>query len=136
MITHWEGMLSIEGDVVLVEDDQTLLSLMTDILEDFGALCHAFASADDALMYMLSTRRRVALVIADHGVPGQINGSELVAMVVQKWPETSTIITSGYDLDGLSMPLRTIYLQKPWSVDFLVSTIARVVQPGAPIRRG
>lgn len=135
LIANWEGLLPIVGDVVVVEDDEILRALMIDILDDIGASSQAFGSADDALMHMLSGRDKCVMVIADHGVPGQIKGTEFASMVAQKWPGTPTILTSGYELDASTVPAGVIYLQKPWSVDLLVLAIAELLQPGVPVRR-
>lgn len=52
----WEGTLPIEGKVIVIEDDPTLRSLMTDILSEIGAKSLAFESC----------RRRVDVLFAKH----------------------------------------------------------------------
>lgn len=135
MLANWEGMLPIEAPVIVVEDDDTLRAVITEILVDIGACCIAFGTADDALMHMLSTPNDHALVVADHGVPGQIKGAEFLSMVAQRWPGLPSILTSGYELEGAIVPEGAVYLQKPWSMDVLVSAIAELIQPGVPVRR-
>jgi FixJ family two-component response regulator len=70
-------MSPIEGTITVVADDDTLRTVMTEILMDIGARCTAFVSADDALIHMLSTSDKDSLVVADQGVPGQIKGASL-----------------------------------------------------------
>lgn len=135
VIAAWEGILPINGRVIVVEDDQTLRMLMTEILADLGASSLAFNTADDALMHMLSSSDECVLVVADHGVPGQIQGAEFVAMVAEKWPQTAAILTSGYELDASAVPTGAVYLQKPWSIDLLIIALAELLQPGVPVRR-
>ena len=55
MNVNWEGMLPIEGTLIVVEDDPTLRTLMTDILVEIGTQSLAFATADDAMTYFLQT---------------------------------------------------------------------------------
>ena len=135
MIAAWQGMLPITGDVVIVEDDPILRPLMGDILKDLRIESLAFETADDALMHALNQHGRCGLLIADHSVPGQIQGTELATMFRSKWPEIPIIVTSGYELETATLPDGVAYLQKPWSVDTLISTIAAVVQPGVPVSR-
>lgn len=135
MKVDWEGILPIVGQVIVVEDDATLQSLMVSILTEIGAEFVAFTTADDALTYLLQTNQRCCLVIADHGVPGQIQGTELIEMVNAKWPVIPAILTSGYLLDPSIVPLGTIYLHKPWSLDSLIIAITTLLQPAHPIWR-
>ena len=37
MNVNWEGLLPIRGEVIVIEDDPTLQSLMTDIMDEIGA---------------------------------------------------------------------------------------------------
>ena len=48
MQVNWEGLQSIQGEVVIVEDNPTLRSLMGDIVEEIGAKAAVFDMADDA----------------------------------------------------------------------------------------
>lgn len=135
MNVNWEGILPIQGEVVVVEDDPTLRSLMVDIVAEIGAKALAFETADDALTHLLQAHEQCRLVIADHGVPGQIQGIEFIEMVRSRWPTIAAILTSGYLLDPETVPASTIYLHKPWSLDDLVIAVASLLQPDSPIRR-
>lgn len=135
MNVNWEGILPIQGEVVIVEDDPTLRSLMVDIVAEIGAKALAFETADDALTHLLQAHEQCRLVIADHGVPGQIQGIEFIEMVRSRWPTIAAILTSGYLIDPETVPASTIYLHKPWSLDDLVIAVASLLQPDSPIRR-
>lgn len=135
MNVNWEGILPIHGEIIVIEDDPTLRTLMVDIVEEIGAKALSFETADDALTYLLQAQGQCSLVIADHGVPGQIQGTEFIEMVRGKWPAISAILTSGYLIDPATVPPSTIYLHKPWSLDDLVIAVASLLQPGSPIRK-
>lgn len=128
-------MLPIDGTVVVIEDDPTLRSLMTDILSEVGAKTLTFVTADDALTHLLESRVPCPLVIVDQGLPGQIQGIEFIELVQSKWPTTGSILTSGYLIDATQVPTSTIYLHKPWSLDDLVIAVATVLQPDHPISK-
>lgn len=135
MNVNWEGLLPIQGEIVVVEDDPTLRLLMVDIVSEIGATVRQFDSADDALTYLLQSHEKCRMVIADHGVPGQIQGTEFIEMVRGRWPSIEAILTSGYALDLTTIHSATIYLHKPWSLDELVISVAALLQPGRPLRK-
>jgi DNA-binding NtrC family response regulator len=126
-------MLPIEGTVIVVEDDLTLRALMTDILFEIGAQSLAFETADDALTYMLQTPFHCPLVIVDQALPGQIQGMEFIEIIQSRRPWIGSILTSGYLIDPSDLPVHTIYLHKPWSLDDLVISVTTALQPGVPI---
>ncbi|WP_277963969.1 response regulator [Pseudomonas sp. RIT-To-2] len=135
MDIQWQELQPIQGDVIVIEDDPILRELMVDIIEQLNARCVAFDNADDALIYMLKPDNPFALLIADHGVPGTIQGMELSTMVHQRWPDVGIILTSGYLLDVSALAPNIVYLLKPWSLDGLVTTIAGLVQPGVALHK-
>ncbi|WP_028624426.1 response regulator [Pseudomonas sp. Ant30-3] len=135
MNVNWEGILPIEGEIIIVEDDPTLRSLMVDIVEEIGAKATAFDTADEALTYLLHAHQQCRLVIADHGVPGQVQGTEFIQMVRGQWPDIAAILTSGYLLDPQTLPASTLYLHKPWSLDDLVLAVTQLLQPDKPVHK-
>ena len=135
MDLEWEKLSPITGWAVVVEDDPTLRTLMVDILSEIGLHSLDFETADDALVYLLTMPDGCPLVIADHGLPGQLQGAEFIEMVKAKWPSTATILTSGYALDPSIVPSATTYLDKPWSLNDLVMAVANLLQPGQPLTK-
>lgn len=106
---------------------------MEEIVSEVGGKAISFKTADNALTYLLQTHEQCRLVIADHGVPGQIQGIEFIEMVSGRWPSIAAILTSGYLIDPESVPDSSIYLHKPWSLDDLVITMATLLKPGIAI---
>ncbi|WP_350647205.1 response regulator [Pseudomonas sp. HY13-MNA-CIBAN-0226] len=135
MNVNWDGILPVQGEIIVVEDDPTLRSLMIDIVAELGAKSVAFETADDALTYLLQAHDQCRLVIADHRVPGQVKGIEFIEMVRGKWPSIEAILTSRYQIEPEKIPAGTSYLHKPWSLDDLVIAVASLLQPEAPISK-
>ncbi|PRW86060.1 response regulator [Pseudomonas simiae] len=129
MKLNLESLPPIQGEVIVIEDDATLRSLMKDIVAELGASALVFETADDALTYLLQAHGQCRLVIADHGVPGQIQGTEFIEMIKGRWPSISAILTSGYLIDPATIPATAIYLHKPWSMEDLLSAISFLLQP-------
>ncbi|WP_072432337.1 MULTISPECIES: response regulator [unclassified Pseudomonas] len=135
MNVDWEGMLPIDGVVIVIEDDPTLRSLMASIVDEMGAQTRAFDTADDALTFLLQNSEPCPLVIVDQGLPGQIQGIEFIEMVQSRWTGIASILMSGYSINPTDVPPKTVYLHKPWSLDDLVVAIATLLQPGNPISK-
>lgn len=135
MIANWEGMRRIDGEILIIEDDPTLRRITQHIVEELGAEAVTFESADDALVYLLQSSKHCCLVIADYGVPGQLNGMELILLVREKWPFVKTLLMSGYELLPATVSAPTVYLQKPWTINELLVSIADLLQPDFPIQK-
>jgi DNA-binding NtrC family response regulator len=125
-----EELCPVAGQVIILEDDPTLRMLMVEMLAEIGVDSAAFQTADDALVHLFETHEICPLVIADHGLPGQIQGAEFIEIVREKWPSIASILTSGSELEPATVPSSTIYLQKPWSMDSLNDVVASLLQPG------
>lgn len=80
----------------------------------------------------LASDTRCALIIADHGLPGQVQGAELAELVRGRWPEMPVVITCGWTDTFIGLPATTHFLAKPWSLEGLVMAVANVLQPGVP----
>lgn len=98
--------------------------LMVEILKGIRAKCVLFQKADDALMHVLDSHGHCGLLITDHGVQGQIQGAELAEMFRTKWPKIPVILTSGYELEPVTLAPRVVFLQKTWHIDGLIHAIA------------
>lgn len=131
----WGKLSMVVGWAIVVEDDPAVRKLIVDILNEIGLLSLDFDSADDALNYLRCMPDGCPLVIADQVLPGQLQGAEFIKLVKAKWPETSTILTSGYELDASIVPYSTTYLAKPWSTDDLVRAVANLLQPDRPLKK-
>lgn len=132
MHEEWEKLPPIEGRVIVVEDDPLLRLLTVEILSEMGMRCLAFSTADDALTHVLGMSDSCPLVIADQGLPGELQGADFIELINEKWPTTATILTSGYALDPSMVPSSTIYLDKPWSMNDLMMAVAKLLRPGDP----
>ncbi len=135
MNIEWEKLSSVSGLGIVVEDDPILRVLMVEILAEIGLHSLDFETADDALIYLMSRSNDCSLVIADHGLPGQLQGAEFIALMKTKWPSIATILTSGYALDVSTVSPSTTYLPKPWSMEDLVMAVANQLQPGRSLKK-
>lgn len=126
------GLPSHLRGIVVVEDDPVLRMLLTEIVVESGAECHAFSTGDDAKDFLMAGHRCDALIV-DHGLPGETRGADLVIMVNEFWPHVRCVLTSGYDLAELELPGNIVYLPKPWS---LASLLGSLVASGGKSKEG
>ncbi|QHG65186.1 response regulator [Pseudomonas putida] len=120
-----EGLSLLGKTVVVVEDDETLRSLLVDILIELGAECDSFSNSEDALIHLMALKGECSLVVVDHGVPGNIKGMEFISMAHERWPGLPAILTSGYQLDASEVTPPVSFLFKPWSIDELADAIGQ-----------
>lgn len=81
-----------DGNLLVVDDDAFMLSLLADVLADARYRLLAARSAGEALA--LLARRRVQVVLSDQNMPG-LKGTELLALVRGLYPACARLILSG-----------------------------------------
>jgi DNA-binding NtrC family response regulator len=120
-------LLPITGHVIVIEDEPVLRMLLEETLAEIGFSSATFDNAASALTHLISIKGECALIIADQGLPGGIQGSEFIRLAKEQWPSIPSILTSGYLIDEQVIPASTIYLHKPYTLDQLETTIATVL---------
>jgi len=116
--------------ILVVDDDTTLRDILCEFLktQDFEAI--PAASAEEGLA--LIEANNMDAVISDENMPG-MSGSEFLAIVRQKYPDTIRIILTGHA--SLETAIRAInegeiyrFFTKPCSVVDLAITLRRALQ--------
>ena len=85
----------LRGSVLLVEDDDEVASLVTEMLGELGYRVTRAASARGALG-ALADDRAVDLVFSDVLMPGAMNGMDLAREVRRRRPHMPILLTTGY----------------------------------------
>ena len=111
--------------VVVVDDDQLVLTNTKAMLEDFGHTVIDAISGPAALEIIRKTPH-VDLVITDQAMP-QMTGMQLAAAIRVDWPNLPILLVSGY----AELPSKTAFelpkLAKPFSLDDLEDAVARTI---------
>lgn len=122
--------------VLYVDDEPTLVFLITRALEKLGVASQGFASADEALAAFQREPHAFTLVLTDFTMPGGMSGLELAQAVLAIRPDTAVVIASGH-IDpadarrAADLGVRTV-IQKPAKVAEMaerVSALLRELQP-------
>lgn len=116
--------------ILVVEDEEIILGLITDVLEMYGYKVRAFSDADTAWEFVRSQDSAPRLLITDLRMPGEIDGVELVKRVQQMRPQTPILVASGYHGDsGLLNDTSVYWLPKPFSIDQLHTICEKLAPP-------
>jgi PAS domain S-box-containing protein len=115
--------------IVLIDDDETIRSLVCESLEDAGYAMTACATPSDALARVQEQRPDV--VISDVVMP-EMNGWELSRAVDRLHPGVRLILVSGYSAEGMppdiaKRPLTT-FIAKPFTPSKLISAVQALLE--------
>jgi signal transduction histidine kinase/CheY-like chemotaxis protein len=116
-----------KGCVLLVEDEDEVAALVSEMLKELGYAVTRVASADAALG-ALANGRDIDVVFSDVMMPGGMNGLELTREIRRRRPALPVLLTSGYadvvkrdaQAEGIAL------LPKPYQLADLAAAIERV----------
>ncbi len=121
--------------VLLVEDEERVREIATEVLERCGYKVLSEGSAEGALARAAAHPGRIELLLTDVVLPG-MNGRELATQLRAVRPEARVLYTSGYTdelaiLNGLTGP-GTLFLAKPYDPTALVRSVRDVLNAQLP----
>jgi PAS domain S-box-containing protein len=108
-----------KGRLLLVDDEQSVRTVTTDMLTELGYGVVEAKSAEEALI-VLNHNSHIEGIITDHLMPG-MTGIDLAYAVRAKWPKIPVLILSGYaeaQRNAFDMPL----LAKPCRLSDLAAS--------------
>lgn len=122
--------------ILLVEDESIVREVTSQVLELAGYRVLQSSGAEEALRLAKEHQGRIGLLLTDVIMPG-MNGAELAQLLQALQPDLITVFMSGYaENDAISNMRRrsVIHIQKPFTVDVLLSRIAEAL--GTGVRTG
>lgn len=114
------------AQLLIVDDEPTLLSLLRRYLERQGHQLETCGSAEEALPIFAKDPAGFDLVITDLTLPGA-SGAELIAQLRALNPTVPALIASGFPYEPQLPGVE--FLQKPFLPQMLAEHIARLVKP-------
>jgi CheY-like chemotaxis protein len=123
---------SAHGRILLVEDDDEVAALVSEMLVELGYEVTRTASGAAALG-ALADGRTVDLVFSDIMMPGGMNGVELAREIRRRRSDIPVLLTSGYseaavheaELAGIQI------LSKPYHIEELAAALSAMTsEPG------
>lgn len=111
------------GTILVVDDEESIRSLVKRVLERRGHRVIACQTAAEAL----AEPGPFDLLLVDLVLP-EVNGRELADALRARWPSLPIILMSGYlAQDGLVPEPPAIFLQKPMLPSVVVETVERML---------
>jgi PAS domain S-box-containing protein len=115
---------ALAGSILLVEDDDEVAALVSEMLRELGYFVTRVASAQAALG-ALADDRPIDLVFSDVMMPGQMNGVDLAREVKRRRPQIGIVLTTGFagaalehvDIDNVGL------LFKPYELSTLEAAL-------------
>lgn len=119
------------ANVLLVDDEELIITLSQRALERFGYAVEAFADPQEALDAFAIRPAHFDVVVTDQTMPG-MTGMELLARIRRVRPEIPVILCTGYsemlDEDSAKQMGVDVFLSKPIPIRGLVTAIESVLE--------
>jgi DNA-binding NtrC family response regulator len=136
VVTEAPGVTETPTRILYVDDEPTLVFLITRALQKLGIAADGFASAEEALAAFGRAPQSFSLVLTDFTMPGSMSGLELAQAVLAIRPDIAVVIASG-GIDpaearrAADVGVRTV-IQKPAKVADMAQLISGLVRDLAP----
>lgn len=117
--------------ILLVEDNETVRLMTSELLGDFGYTVYCAEQPDQALEMLKEIRDKIDLVITDVVMP-VMNGQQFFERVTVEYPEIDKVLyMSGYTnniiLTDANLENGLHFLQKPFTVDALMTKVKELL---------
>jgi PAS domain S-box-containing protein len=113
--------------VLIVDDRGDVLAALARALADAGITVEQSGSAKQALVRLAELDGAVDVVLSDIAMPGR-SGYELAADVRARWPRLPVVLMSGNPPGGDAPPEVAAFLDKPFTLTDVLTTLDRVVK--------
>lgn len=124
------------GEVVLViEDEPVVRTLIVDVLGELGYTALEAGEGETGLK-ILQSGSQVDLVVSDIGLPGALNGMQVIEAARSLRPELKVLFMTGYAQNatlaaGFLQPGMAL-ITKPFEMDVLANRIRDIIEGPAP----
>ena len=113
--------------IILLEDDATLRSLLSEGLKEAGYAIHEVSTGSGAQATLAAVAGR-AILVADRGIEGNVgglNGFQVAAEALELYPDLKVIYITGTHIAVRRRPLgpRERALLKPFAITQLLSSV-------------
>ena len=118
--------------VLIVDDEQTVRMLVTDVLEELGYIAIDAVDGKSGLQ-ILESKRQIDLLITDVGLPGGMNGRQLADAGTTLRPDLKVLFITGYAENAVigdgHLKRGMHVLTKPFGMEALANRIESILNP-------
>lgn len=128
----YESTSTLSGKhILLIDDEELVLSLVTEFLEFEGAKVHAYSDGHEALTFFQTGLREIDVVVLDMIMP-KMHGRDVLVGLRKLAPNLPIIVCSGYsdpaDMEALKESGDTTsFVSKPYQLHHLAKTLEDVM---------
>jgi len=119
-----------DGTVLLVDDEQLIIDVGTEILKSLGYEVLTARSGKEALDIYSNNRDRIDIVLLDLVMPG-MSGGDTFAGLKEMNPDVRVLLSSGYSINGQASFLLKKgcngFIQKPYNMKDLSQKIHEIL---------
>ena len=118
--------------ILLVEDESMVREITGEVLSHAGYRVLETSNAREALQVASQHQGRIDLLLTDIVMP-EMNGADLAHRMLNQQPDLATLFMSGYaehDVLRHANLSTAIHIQKPFTVDLLLSRVAEALNNG------
>jgi CheY-like chemotaxis protein len=113
--------------VLVVEDEELVRALITEVLRDEGFEVMEAEHAEAAVGVPLTHAPRIHVLFTDVQMPGTMDGLALAHHASKQWPWIGLLIASGQPrLDRESLPKMSRFLAKPYNQHHVIGHIRQL----------
>jgi len=119
------------GNILIMDDDEMIQDLTTEMLESFGYTVDCAVDGNEAIEKYVSAEKSgnpFDVVIMDLTIPGGMGGKEAVKELLAINPKIKAIVSSGYSTDPIMAKYKdygfTGRLSKPFQMDELQKVLS------------
>jgi PAS domain S-box-containing protein len=124
------GVVQGRGMVLLVDDEQVILEVGTELLKELGYDVLVCRSGAEAVEVFSENRKRISLVILDMIMP-DMNGGETFDHIRNVESSAKVLLSSGYSLGGEAKDIMERgcngFIQKPFNLEILSQKIHEII---------
>jgi len=124
--TQADEVMKGEGTVLLVDDEQLILDVGTEIIKSLGYEVLTACSGKEAIDIYTGNRDKIDLVLLDLVMPG-MSGDDTFARLKEINPDVRILLSSGYSIDGQASRILSKgcdgFIQKPYNMKDLSQKI-------------
>jgi CheY-like chemotaxis protein len=119
--------------VLLVEDEDTVRHLASELLEESGYVVLSAGGGEEAINFATTHKDHIDLLITDVVMP-KVSGKEVAEQLKKIHPETKVLFMSGYTDEAIVhhgiVDSNIAFIQKPFSEQALAHKIREVLDSG------
>jgi PAS domain S-box-containing protein len=112
--------------VLVIDDEDLVRDVVARMIEDLGYA--AVTAADGQTGLDIVERQAIDAVLVDLTMP-RMSGADVVAALRRTRPTLPVVLCSGYDRDRRGPVLADAYLPKPFRIEALEQTLAKLLPP-------